>query len=71
MTRRDDDHASSPEAPTSGGLLTPTDVARELGVTARTVRGWIASGLLRAERLGPKLWKISRADLEAFRRPNR
>lgn len=72
MTRRDRDHEDSPAgAPTQADTLSPRDVAKELGVTARTVRGWIASGLLDAERIGPKLWRIRRADLDAFRRRGR
>jgi excisionase family DNA binding protein len=52
--------------------LTPTEVAKELGVTPPTVRAWIASGALRAERtgqLGKRIYyKIRREDLDLFLR---
>lgn len=34
-----------------------------------TIRRWIAAGRLRANRIGPRLIKIDRADLDAIIRP--
>jgi excisionase family DNA binding protein len=42
------------------------DVAQELGVNVRTVRRYIASGQLAAYRVGPRLLRVDRADLDAF-----
>jgi excisionase family DNA binding protein len=38
--------------------------AAYINVSTRTIRRWIASGQLRAYRVGPRLCKIDRADLE-------
>jgi excisionase family DNA binding protein len=50
-------------------LLTVPEAAAELKVTPATVRGWIASGALKARRLGrdgeSRLWRIRRGDLDA------
>lgn len=48
--------------------LSITDVARELGVNDRTVRRWIKSGELHASRDIVGRYRISRAELESFRR---
>ena len=48
--------------------LNITDVARELGVNDRTVRRWIKSGELHATRDIVGRYRISRVDLEDFRR---
>jgi len=45
------------------GLADAADVA---GVNYRTVRRWIAAGHLPATRVGPKLLKIRRSDLDKF-----
>lgn len=45
-------------------LLTVQEASRSLGVTAKSVRDFIASGELRASKIGQ--WKISQADLDAF-----
>lgn len=46
--------------------LTVAGAAEELGVTTKTVRRWITAGTLRAHRLGPRLLRIAREDLEAL-----
>jgi acetyl-CoA/propionyl-CoA carboxylase biotin carboxyl carrier protein len=43
-------------------LLTPREVADELGVTVRTVQRWIADGRLQAERVGTRV-RVSRSSL--------
>jgi excisionase family DNA binding protein len=40
-------------------------------VSTRTINRWIADGLLRAYRLGPRLVKIDLADLDQLARPIR
>ncbi|MDB5101158.1 MAG: MerR family regulatory protein [Cyanobacteria bacterium RYN_339] len=42
---------SSTLEPTAGGWLTPGMVARDAGVSPRTVQNWCNQGLLRCERL--------------------
>ncbi|HEU5324902.1 MAG TPA: biotin carboxylase N-terminal domain-containing protein [Candidatus Limnocylindria bacterium] len=44
--------------------LTPSQVARELGVTARTVQRWISSGRLPARQVGARV-RVSRSSLSA------
>ncbi len=46
-------------------LLTPTDVAKRLQVTERTVTMWLRKGHLRGFKIG-KEWRISSDDLQAF-----
>jgi excisionase family DNA binding protein len=48
--------------------LTIRDVVRELDVNEKTVRRWISNGELRATRDIVGRYRISRADLEDFRR---
>lgn len=48
--------------------LTIRDVVRELDVNEKTVRRWIHNGELRATRDIVGRYRISRADLEDFRR---
>lgn len=52
--------------PTSRDWLSLTEAAEELGVTDRTLRRKIASGDLPAYRMGPRLVRVKRADLEAL-----
>jgi excisionase family DNA binding protein len=44
--------------------LTPREVARELGVTVRTVQRWIAGGRLEANRVGSRV-RVSRSSLSS------
>ena len=44
--------------------LTPREVARELGVTVRTVQRWIADGRLAASRVGSRV-RVSRSSLSS------
>lgn len=45
---------------------TPAEVAEIVGVTRKTVYAWIHSGHLPAVRMGPKLWHVLPAQLEAL-----
>jgi predicted site-specific integrase-resolvase len=54
--------------PTPGGWLFPIDIAREVGVTTKTIQTWCNRGLLRCERLPSghrripaKAWEIFKA----------
>jgi len=47
-------------------MLTVEEIARELRITAKTVRNWIGSGELVALDIGRE-YRISRADFEAFK----
>ena len=51
-------------------LLTPREVARELGVTPRTVQRWIAQGRLPSMRIGARE-RVSRSSLDRVRVPAR
>lgn len=42
-------------------------VAGRLGVPRRTIRHWAAHGVLRAAKVGPRIWLFDAADVEAFR----
>lgn len=44
----------------------PAEVAELAKVTRRTVYNWIASGVLPATKAGPKLWRVTEAQLRAF-----
>jgi excisionase family DNA binding protein len=50
-------------------LLTVPQVADELGVSSRTVWKYVSTGELPAQRIGAKLVKVRRADLDEFVRP--
>lgn len=49
--------------------MTTPDVADHLQVTDRTVRRMIAAGELPAYRLGPRLLRVKRSDVDALLRP--
>lgn len=48
--------------------FTIAEAARRKQVTPRTIRRWIAAGVLPAYRVGPKLIRIKPADLDAVGR---
>jgi excisionase family DNA binding protein len=50
-------------------LLGITAAASYCDVDPRTIRRWIAGGSLRAVRVGPRLIKISKTDLDSLRQP--
>ena len=47
-------------------LLTMQQAAQHLNVTDRTIRNYVARGLIPAQRVGPKLLRIRQSDLDAF-----
>lgn len=48
--------------------LSIPDVCERVGVNERTVRGWIAAGVLPANRIGKRLIRIRDTDLDAAMR---
>jgi excisionase family DNA binding protein len=60
-----------PTSPPVAAHLRLADVCTALDVDERTVRKWIAAGLLGAIRIGPRLLRIPRADYERFLREQR
>lgn len=50
-------------------FVTVADVARDLQVTERFVRHLIATGQLRAVKVGSRVVRLRRSDVEAFLRP--
>jgi excisionase family DNA binding protein len=47
-------------------LMTVEEVARQLRVSPKTVRGWLVQRRLRGLKLTPKIWRIQREDFQAF-----
>jgi excisionase family DNA binding protein len=47
-----------------GEMLTTEEAAKALGCHSATIRNWISEGRLRAYRIGPRLIRIKKADLE-------
>lgn len=50
-------------------LLTQAEAADACAVSVRTIRRWIAAGMLPARRVGPRLVRIDAADLLGLGRP--
>jgi len=50
-------------------LISLQQAAGDLGVSVKTIRRWIANGTLPAERVGPRLLRVNRADVEALSTP--
>jgi len=48
-------------------MLTAEEVAAELGVSIRTVRRYAARGILPGRRIGPRLIRFRREDVEALK----
>ncbi len=49
--------------------LTTTHIAARLGVSERTVQRWIASGKLRAKKIGHYRYQVEESDLNALMVP--
>ena len=47
-------------------LFTPSEVARLLRVEPVTVHSWLRAGKLKGHKIGGKLWRITREQLEDF-----
>lgn len=55
-------------ATTTDDDLNLTQAARYLGVSRPVLRDLVERGLIPAARLTEKVWKVRRADLDAYRR---
>lgn len=49
--------------------LSPAEAAEYMGVHDATIRRWIQKGILPAERVGPRLIRIKRTNLDALSQP--
>ena len=47
-------------------FLTTNEVANLLRVHQRTVQRWISSNRLKATKIGPRVWRIKKQDLDYF-----
>jgi excisionase family DNA binding protein len=45
------------------------ETAKMHGVSEKTIRRWIAQGLIHGFRMGPRLIRVDRAEVEAMLRP--
>jgi excisionase family DNA binding protein len=54
------------ESPVTEQMLSLKDAANYLGVSPNTVRNYIAKHGLKSQRVGPKLLKFRKADLDRF-----
>lgn len=69
MEIEEDRRRTEEPAPAAGDdVLTPKEVAAELKVSRGTVFNLIKSGRLRAEEVKPRLYRITRSELNAYRR---
>lgn len=50
-------------------MLSMSETAHVLGLSERTVRRYIASGQLRAHRLGPRMIRVERESVSGLLRP--
>ncbi|KAB8320449.1 helix-turn-helix domain-containing protein [Tolypothrix campylonemoides VB511288] len=50
----------------NGQLLTTSEIAEILRVHQRTVQRWISSNRLKATKVGPKIWRVRKQDLDEF-----
>lgn len=51
-------------------MLTLTEAAEQLGLSAETLRWQIRNGKLRARKVGP-IWTVSEREVERYRRENK
>ena len=47
-------------------LLTTKQVADILGYNTVTIRKWAANGIIKAQKVGPKIWKIPRDEVKKY-----
>jgi excisionase family DNA binding protein len=44
------------------------EVSARLDVPAATVRRWLRDGLLKGQKLGPRVWRVDESELERFQK---
>lgn len=49
--------------------LTIAEAARRVPCSQRTIRNWIAAGLLPADKVGPRMIRVDPRDLDRLARP--
>jgi excisionase family DNA binding protein len=59
-------HSPPVSTPPVTRWFSTSQAAEYLGVSVNTVRNYIADGRLKVHRMGPKLLKFDRADLDRF-----
>ncbi|MEH2382289.1 MAG: helix-turn-helix domain-containing protein [Nostoc sp.] len=63
--RQDAEHNNN-ESEEDISFLTTIEVAEFLRVHQRTVQRWISSNNLKATKVGPRIWRIRKKDLDEF-----
>ncbi len=63
--RQDAEHNNN-ESEEDISFLTTIEVAELLRVHQRTVQRWISSNNLKATKVGPRIWRIRKKDLDEF-----
>jgi excisionase family DNA binding protein len=53
-------------SPEEQSFLTPQEVSALLQVSVQTVRRWIKEEDLPAYKVGPRMWRISKVDLDGW-----
>ena len=53
-------------SPEEQSFLTPQEVSALLQVSVQTVRRWIKEEALPAYKVGPRMWRISKNDLDEW-----
>lgn len=53
----------------SAPYISTTEAAELIGVSPRTIRHYIAQGTLTGYRIGPRILRVSRAEVEALLEP--
>jgi len=54
---------------TARGLISLKNAARLVDVEPKTIRNWIAAGLLQGYKLNDQLWRVERREVLALARP--
>ncbi|MEH2319248.1 helix-turn-helix domain-containing protein [Nostoc sp.] len=67
--RQDAEHNNN-ETEEDISFLTTIEVAELLRVHQRTVQRWISSNNLKATKVGPRIWRIRKKDLDEFLQRN-
>lgn len=44
------------------------EISAELDVPATTIRRWLRDGLLKGQKVGPRVWRVEPSELERFKK---